>query len=85
MWIYINKDGIKIAIPYSNIDSVFVSKGFQIFPNESFYHKKIRDYCNSEIITVIYKKSGGFVHIKGEEAFDQLAATPEHKFVCDKV
>jgi hypothetical protein len=59
-------------------------KAFKFFQISVFIIKKIKDYCNSEIITVIYKKSGGFVHIKGEEAFDQLAATPEHKFVNDK-
>jgi hypothetical protein len=40
MWIYTNKNGIKLAIPYSNIDYVVVSKGFQIFPDQCFYHKK---------------------------------------------
>jgi hypothetical protein len=83
MWTYTSKDK-KIAIPYSNIDYVILSKGLQSPWKGCFDHKEINNYCDSEFITVIYKKSGGFIYIEGEVAFNQLAITPEHKFVCDK-
>lgn len=84
MWIYTNKDGTKVAISYSNIDYVILSRGYQAFSAQSFYHRDIKEHCSSEFITIIYKKSGGFIYIESEEAFNYLTATLEHKFVCDK-
>lgn len=83
MWTYTTNDK-KIAIPYSNIDHVILSKGLQAAWKGCFHHKEIDNYCNSEYITVIYKKNGGFIYVEGEVAFNQLIITPGHRFACDK-
>jgi hypothetical protein len=84
MWTYISKDGTKYAIPYSNIDYVILSKGLQSPWKKYFDHKEINNYYNSEYLTIIYKKTGGFIYIEGEVAFNQLVITPEHRFTSQK-
>jgi hypothetical protein len=90
MWTYTSKDGTKFAIPYSNIDHVVLSTGefteqhTDTSKRRSYYHSRIKTYSKDEVLTILYKKSGGYNTFAGEVAFNQLAITPEHKFVCDK-
>ena len=79
MWTFTSKDNKnKIAIPYSNIDYVRLSKG--VIPTDfsgnatgnRYYHELIDRYFDTEYLTIIYKKSGFYIPIEGEVAFNQL-------------
>lgn len=90
MWTYTSKDRNKFAIPYSNIDYVVLSIGVfreqhaDASKKRTYYHSKIRHYSKDEVITILYKKNGGYNIFAGEVPFNQLAITAEHKFVCEK-
>lgn len=89
MWTYTSKNENKFAIPYSNIDHVVLSKGTAPTnlgnnSKDKFYHSVLDKYYTDELLTILYRKGGGYNVFAGEVAFNQLAITSEHKFVCDK-
>jgi hypothetical protein len=90
MWIYTSKDGTRYAIPYYNIDYVVLSTGeftekhSDASKRGTYYHSKLKEYYQDEVLTILYRRSGDYNLFVGEVAFNQLAITPEHKFVCDK-
>lgn len=82
MWTYISREGYKTAIPYANIDYVVLSKGKKLNNSvDQFYHPLVDKYYEEELLTIVYRKSGGYLYFLGEVAFNQLSIISEQKFV----